>query len=434
MSQISIDLTTLENYNDLTSGETYSVTVVAKGNPNLFIDSNPSTGVNYTVPASYTITTNLTHCTASGSNPSVIYSGSTATLVFNADFGYYCNNIGAYEVTNATIDSQTISVDQNTITLVIKNPTGNVSISYTAGTRSYSITYNLTNLTKGYSPNYIMYGYTDNITLESNVGYVAPLTANDVTVTNATISNFNRSDSSAYFYLTPDGNGDITITASDGGIRNYPITVSATNITPDVNNPSTVNINTPVTLTFNTGTGYKVPDSANDITVTNATKGTYTKVSNTQCTLVISNPTYSVDITLSGVPDAPSAYTLTLGGEANEVGNDDILFITINRVPADETDYDYRTADSSEYYGGNDGLYNSSGTKVAPYTGNITINDVSYVYIWGGYGSYDDGSSLPDYYSTLYTINGSPASTDDGYERPVYLTGNTTIHLYGDID
>ena len=50
MSQISIDITTLENYNQLTAGETYSVTVVAKGNPELYIDSDPSNAVSYTVP------------------------------------------------------------------------------------------------------------------------------------------------------------------------------------------------------------------------------------------------------------------------------------------------------------------------------------------------------------------------------------------------
>ena len=98
---------------------TFAVTVKASGTN--FTDSAASNSVTVT---NYSISVTATHCTADVSNPTIITSGSTATLVFVADTDYEVRASGV-TATNATV----VSVDKTTGTVVISNPTGNVTLA-----------------------------------------------------------------------------------------------------------------------------------------------------------------------------------------------------------------------------------------------------------------------------------------------------------------
>ena len=74
----------------------------------------------------------------------------------------------------------------------------------------------------------------------------------------------------------------------------YNITTNLTNVTANASNPTTVSTVASSTLTFTASTGYNLPDN---VTVTGA-EFTWTKSSGT---LVLSNPTGAVSVTVSGV-------------------------------------------------------------------------------------------------------------------------------------
>ncbi len=74
----------------------------------------------------------------------------------------------------------------------------------------------------------------------------------------------------------------------------YNITTNLTNVTANASNPTTVSILASSTLTFTASTGYNLPDNVN---VTGA-EFTWTKSSGT---LVLSNPTGAVSVTVAGV-------------------------------------------------------------------------------------------------------------------------------------
>lgn len=81
-------------------------------------------------PTSYNITYSVTNGTASG--PATINSNGTATITITPDTDYSCMS-GTPTVTNATLDS----FNTDTGVMVISNPTGDVTITYTC---QYKIT------------------------------------------------------------------------------------------------------------------------------------------------------------------------------------------------------------------------------------------------------------------------------------------------------
>lgn len=100
--------------------------VVAMGNSNITLD------ITNTAVQSYTIGYNTTNCSAEGQS-SISQSG-TATIVLTADSGYTMPELAAaVRVTNATLVSYAQDANApTTATLVISNPTGNVSIRVAA--------------------------------------------------------------------------------------------------------------------------------------------------------------------------------------------------------------------------------------------------------------------------------------------------------------
>lgn len=108
--------TTTATITDLGS---HAVTVKASGTD--FEDSAASNSVTIT---NYSIRVTTTNCTAAQSNPTVISSGSTATLIFTADTDYEVRASGV-TVTNATV----VSVSKRTGMVVIGSATGNVTLA-----------------------------------------------------------------------------------------------------------------------------------------------------------------------------------------------------------------------------------------------------------------------------------------------------------------
>lgn len=330
MSEINIDITKLSGYEDLPDG-TYNIAVVAKGDPNYYVDSDPSNSVSYVVPT-YLINYSLTNVSAHGAQINSIAAGDTVTVIFDID-QYYKMPLDisqAVSVTNATAGSFT-SISDNQFSFTLSNASGPVSVSITAELISYTVTYNLTNITKSESSPTVVYANAlenINIQLNSDAGYTAA-TSSAITISNATLSNYSDEGTYCTFKLT-NITGNISITASTTTYYNYPITVVTTGLTPGQSNPTTINIGAPVTLQFTSIAGYKVPEYGTDIVITNATKETYTKTSDTSCSLVISNPTgdvgvgiagigYSITYNLTGVKKTTSSPTEWSGNSVNVV-------------------------------------------------------------------------------------------------------------------
>lgn len=90
--------------------------------------SNPTGAVKVTCVATQTvfsITANLTNCTADSTNPTTINKSGSATLIFTANSGYALP-------ASVTVSGATYTWEQSTGMLDLSNPTANVSITITA--------------------------------------------------------------------------------------------------------------------------------------------------------------------------------------------------------------------------------------------------------------------------------------------------------------
>nr|DAJ55399.1 MAG TPA: hypothetical protein [Caudoviricetes sp.] len=125
----------------------------------------------------YTVTETLSNVTTIGTHPVKILEGKSLTLKYTADANYELPD-------SVTVANATSNWTKSTGTLVISNPTGDVTITITAVRITYSITENLTNVTKtGTHPSVIAAGQTLVLNYAAATGYNLPDT---VTVTGAT--------------------------------------------------------------------------------------------------------------------------------------------------------------------------------------------------------------------------------------------------------
>jgi len=122
-----------------------NITVDITPNADDFKDkSGTGTYGTYTVTidrVSYAISASMTNATAATTNPTKIKEDGTATLVYTADTTYSLPE--SVTVTGATL----VSWDKATGTLVIKNPTGAVTVSGASVSTGFAVTTNLTNAT-----------------------------------------------------------------------------------------------------------------------------------------------------------------------------------------------------------------------------------------------------------------------------------------------
>ena len=293
----TITATTLDLTTVITTNGTYNISVIATGTG--YTDSDSSNVVEYNY-ASYSITTNLTNVTANTSNPTTVSTVASSTLTFTASTGYNLPD-------NVTVTGAEFTWTKSSGTLVISNPTGNVSVTVAGVAISRTITAALTNVTAASdNATTIATGETKVLTYTANSGYNLPDT---VSVTGAT-GVWNKANGTLTL-SNPTGNVTFTIA---GVAKSYTITPTLTNVTGAIGNATSIAVGETKTLTFTAADGYALPDT---VTVTGAT-GTWTKSSGT---LVISNPTANVTFTIAGVAAAVTGYTLTvtesnLGGSA----------------------------------------------------------------------------------------------------------------------
>lgn len=93
-----------------------------------------------------------------------------------------------------------------------------------------------------------------------------------------------------------------------GTAASYSITTSASHLTVDPSNPVQIYEDSSVTLYFTAdGVNYKTPTS---VSVTNAS-AIFVRTSNTKCSVVISNPTGNVSVSISGVVLVKTTFTIS---------------------------------------------------------------------------------------------------------------------------
>lgn len=152
------------------------------------------------IPTTYAISVNAHNCTVTGAT--TIKEGSTATLIATAHNDYTLPSaisvVGAQYTWNVA-----------TGTLVLSNPTSNVSITITAievATDSYTITYHLTHCSSTTQPTTIGRKQSVVLTLVANDGYALPAT---ITSDNAS-STWNKATGQLVLY---NAVGNVIITA-----------------------------------------------------------------------------------------------------------------------------------------------------------------------------------------------------------------------------
>lgn len=175
-------------------------------------------------------------------------------------------------------------------------PTGTGIVFTAYKLPSYSITYNLTNLTSdATNPATIGIGETASIRITAPTGYNLP---SRITVTGCEYTW--EANTGVLNISNPTGN--VTI-AAEGVAETYSVTVRLTGVTGESTNPTTVSYGGSATFKFITNENYELPA---DVEQTGATSYNWNKATGT---LVLTNITGSVTITVTGVATTPQLAT-----------------------------------------------------------------------------------------------------------------------------
>lgn len=273
MAKITVDITKLTGYNTASLG-THQLTIISEADG--YINSDPSSPVTFI--NGYPISFNLTHCTITPVATAIDrFSDTTFTITADAN----------YKLPEAITVTNNISYTWNHTTgvLVIKKPEKEVSVTIVATQDVFAITKSATNGTWS-GPSTISAGGLETLTLTPNTNYKLPTS---VSVTGA-IQSWNASTGK----LTLSNPTDAVNVTATCPIIAYSITETLTNVGKSGFHPTIINAGQTITLVYGAETNYELPDS---VTVTGATS-TWTKSTGT---LVISNATGNVSITITGV-------------------------------------------------------------------------------------------------------------------------------------
>lgn len=176
----TLTLTPSKNYKLPTSVTVTEATQSWNASTGKLTLSNPTGAVNVIAICpiiTYSITETLSNVSKSGTHPTSINAGSSVTLKYAANANYNLPD-------SVTVTGATSTWTKSTGTLMISNPTGNVTITITAVRITYAITEKLTNVTKtGTHPAFIAAGQTLVLTYTASDTYILPDT---ITVTGAT--------------------------------------------------------------------------------------------------------------------------------------------------------------------------------------------------------------------------------------------------------
>lgn len=216
----TITATTLDLTTVITANGTYNISVIATGTG--YTDSDNSNVVEYNY-AVYSITTNLTGVTANASNPTTVSTVASSTLTFTASTGYNLPD-------NVTVTGAEFTWTKSSGTLVLSNPTSNVSVTVAGVAISRTITPTLTNVTAASgNATTIATGETKVLTYTANGGYTLP---DSVTVTGAT-GVWNK-DAGTLTLSNPTANVTFTIAGVEVAAAGYNVTVTATDYGFDI--------------------------------------------------------------------------------------------------------------------------------------------------------------------------------------------------------
>lgn len=153
---------------------TYSIDVAAANAKYALLDSEISNAVSWSI---YAINYTLTHCTAT-TKPTKAYQGAGVSITLKADTNYALPS--SITVTGATL----VSYNSSTGAIVLRNPTGTVTVKCVATQSVFSITANLTGCkADSTNPTTINKGGTASLIFIANDGYQLPAS---VTVSGAT--------------------------------------------------------------------------------------------------------------------------------------------------------------------------------------------------------------------------------------------------------
>lgn len=196
---------------------------------------------------------------------------------------------------------------------------------------SYSITYNLTNLTSdATNPTAIGIGETASIIMTAPTGYNLP---SKITVTGCEYTW--EANTGVLDISNPTGNVAIT---AEGVAETYSVTVNLTGVTGESTNPTTVSYSGSATFKFTANENYELPVGVEQ---TGATSYNWNK---TTGTLVLANITGPVTITITGVATIPQLATPTnLTVDGTTVSWDEVTNATSYDVYVDGELYENTT-------------------------------------------------------------------------------------------
>lgn len=273
----TITATTLDLTTVITTNGTYNISVIATGTG--YTDSDSSNVIEYNYGV-YNITTNLTNVTANASNPTTVSTLASSTLTFTASTGYNLPD-------NVTVTGAEFTWTKSSGTLVLSNPTGNVSITVAGVAISRTITATLTNVTAASgNATTIATGETKVLTYTAASGYTLP---DSVTVTGAT-GVWNK-DAGTLTLSNPTTNVTFTIAGVEAA-TGYNVTVTAADNSSDFTVHDGQSSSDKLLGTFaanQTGdvicsSGYLYFDSF-DYNGVQSTTGGVTKISDTLCSV-----------------------------------------------------------------------------------------------------------------------------------------------------
>lgn len=208
----TVTATTLDLTTVITANGTYNISVIATGTG--YTDSDNSNVIEYNY-AVYSITTNTPNVTANASNPTTVSTLASSKLTFTENTGYNLPD-------NVTVTGAEFTWTKSSGTLVLSNPTGNVSVTVAGVAISRTITATLTNVTAASdNATTIATGETKVLTYTAASGYTLP---DSVTVTGAT-GVWNK-DAGTLTLSNPTANVTFTI-AGVQAVTKYTITVTS---------------------------------------------------------------------------------------------------------------------------------------------------------------------------------------------------------------
>ena len=328
-SDVSVSNATLSNFT-VVDGNTYTATVTPDGNGDITLDvpangaaDQANNGNNAATQVAVTYDVSAPTVDIQG-EPASTNGDFSVTFEFNEDVtGFDANDV---TLTNATLSGFT-AIDGNTYTATI-SPDGNGDITLDIPGNSATDTAGNGNVAATQA-NVVFDNTAPTIDIQGEpaaTNGAFPVTfefsedvtgfdATDVTLANASLSNFTSVDGNTYTAtVTPDGNGDVTIdvpaniSADDAGNGNIAATQASVvfdDTAPDVSildAPSATNGAFDVTFEFSEDvTGF----DATDVTLTNATLGSITAVDGNTYTATVT-PDGNGDVTLGVIANGAS--------------------------------------------------------------------------------------------------------------------------------